>query len=279
MRKTYNPDEPLVLGICGEAGSGKTTTATKIAIPVAMHVIGGDSPSTPPPLYHWEHLYFALPLYRMATARQNIIGDDAFSRQCYEIHDTLLEVFGRSLDYDELVDTVYEIAELPCEPEGKPREFLQLVGTDICRTLDEHCWVKWMKYKILSDYRAFGREQQRAEELWDLESPDKPFTSPRWGVVVSDVRFPDEAEMVTDQPNGLMVRLTCDPAVRLDRLRNRDGEDQVTNTAHISENSIDLIPNFDLVLDTTHITLNEQTEQILALVNNFIQGEPVHALH
>lgn len=265
--KDFDPDFPVVLGFAGGYCTGKTTTANIIA-PAARMVMG--SPGGVPIV--WDHLYYALPLYRMARARQSIEGDLAYDRVLYEIHNTLLEVFGYNPlygapKYDDLIQMVYEIAEYPCPPEDvKPREFLQYVGTEIVRAYDDDAWVKWMDRKIKDDHRKFLWDHRNFED----ENPDSiPF--PIYGVVVSDCRFKNEAKLIKDHPNGVLVKFTVDPEVAQQRQEKRDGYSMTTSEKnHKSEQSVTHIPDdwYTAVIDSTHMSPQQQADAVMALTKN-----------
>lgn len=264
---TYHEDLPIILGLTGGYATGKTVTANGIAPSVRMQ---RNDEEGPPIL--WDHLYFALPLYRMATARQSIEGAHAQDRIRYEIHSTLTEVFGENPlygapPYRDLVDMVEQIATYPCAQEGKPRSFLQYVGTNICRAYDPDCWVKWMDRKIKRDFLYFQTEAEREEER------DLDYVRPHYGVVLSDCRFPNEAEFVKNHPNGILLKLTARPEVIDSRQINRDGQPvTATQKLHESEQAIESIPLewFTEVVDTSDMSIQEQINKVKSIVHQYI---------
>lgn len=276
--KSYDSDLPIILGLAGEAATGKTTTANGLA-PAARIKSGKDGG------IQWDHFYFAMPLYQMANARQTIEGAMAHDRMCYAIHNTLLEVFGTSPlhgapAYDHLVEMVLEIAEFPCPKEGKPRSFLQHVGTEICRAYDPNCWVNWMKQKIMKENALWRLENIPKVEyvlddvdgdLIDLEQDLK------YGVVISDVRFVNEAEYVANHPNGILIKLTASDSVLYDRQMDRDGVAMTaTQKAHASEQGVSQIPEewFYKVLDTTEMSVKDQVYAVHNIAAEFAGLEP-----
>lgn len=238
-------DEPLILGLAGQAATGKTSTADALAPP------GRDAAGIKG--IYWNHLFFAMPLYRMATARQKIQGFNAFSRQCYEIHDVLLDVFARELDYGVFIDLVWEIASCPITEDGiKPREFLQQVGTDLCRKLEPDCWVKWMRRQIRKEHQIYLAEYEDDFEL-------------QHGIVVSDIRFRNEAALVRESARGTLLRLTARPEVIAARIESRDGiAFRPEQAKHLSEQSLQDVPEewWDQTIDTSDMTLTEQVNLI-----------------
>lgn len=242
--------QPIVVGLAGKAGSGKSTVANAIA-PIGQVLDENTN-------IMWTHLYYAIPLYRMATTRQKIEGMGAASRQSYEIHDVLRELFGTRLDYEELVDLVYEVMATPCEPDGvKPRSFMQQVGTRVCRGIDEHVFVRWMKHKIAMECRIY----------------DYPETVQQ-GIVISDARFYDECELIKSYANSKLIRLDVSPTVAAARIAQRDQTaPDPEMSKHISENSLLSVPDdwYDAIIDTDGLSVKEQ---ILAVKN--IINPPIH---
>lgn len=266
----FDPDHPIVLGLAGRAGTGKTSTADRLAPQASTRFAHEDERVR----VIWSHLFFALPLYELAAIRQGIEGVKARDRMRYQIHAALINVFGASPlygapPYEKLVDMVEEIATYPCQRDGKPRQFLQHVGTDIMRAHDENVWVKWMDRKIREEYLRFYEEYLRPFEEDDHNLDGLP---PLYAVVISDVRFPNEAEFIKAQPNGLLFRLTASDETIAKRQIERDGtEIDPEHKQHSSETSVDLIDHslYDRVIETDNITLDEQVALIRLAVKEF----------
>lgn len=270
-QRRFDLDLPIVLGFAGGYCTGKTTTANGIAPPARMQFRGDDNNGR----VLWDHLYFALPLYRMATARQSIEGDDAHDRVLYEIHATLLEVFANNPlygapKYDDLVQMVYEIAEYPCPKDSKPRSFLQHVGTEIVRAYDDDAWVKWMDRKIKEEHRSFEWEHREVYcETCGTANPD--YVAPYYGVVVSDCRFENEARLIAEHPNGILINFTVDPEVAAARQYERDGyRMNGEQKSHKSEQQFNSIPEewYTKTIDTTSMTPKEQIAAVKSLVTD-----------
>lgn len=267
-----NPNAPILLGIGGEAGTGKTSLADILAPPGRATSSGrqinkdGEVVEDSSPIY-WSHLYFAIPLYRMAAARQKIQGEDAFDRQCYELHDILTDLFKGYISYDEQVDFVYELAMIPVPPEGKPRKFLQDAGT-MCRAFDPDCFVKWVDRKAKEEHQLFTQEQERLEET------DPDYVPKVFGVVVSDIRYLNELELFRTHTNGVAVKLVTDPEVVTERLQNRDGVTLNPGEAkHSSETTLRTIPEdmWDAIIDTSYLTLKDVYEHITKVLANCLR--------
>lgn len=254
----FHSNRPVVLGLAGNAASGKTVTAVHLA-PIASMVDESDDALEAP--IQWNRLFFAMPIYQMVRARRDIEGAMAKDRMKYDIHDTLLEVFGNSPlygapPYARLVEMVHEIVATPITEDGKPRSFMQAVGTDICRAYDPECWVGWMSRKVEQLFREF-----RSELPEDSET--------RYAVVIDDVRFPNEAKFVAEQANGILLKLVVDPEVQAQRLFNRDGVVMSPEQlAHASEQSVNEIPDewFTEIIDTTEMDVKDQVTYIRKVV-------------
>ena len=241
----YNPKKPIIVGLSGKAVTGKTSVAEAI-VPKASIVNESSG-------ILWDHIFFALPLYELANIRNQIRGSRQQTRQLYAIHETLYDVFGGSPigdipSYEELFALVKSIHDLPIEPEGvKPRSFLQKAG-DLCRSHKSDCFAQWGINKVKKIY---------SEYISSLNEDADP--SP-FGVIISDVRFINEAEAIRSQENSILVCYTASDEARNQRMMNRDGrlmtEEQMN---HPSELQIDDIATIsDLVMDTTDMSIEEQ---------------------
>ena len=282
------PNAPIVVGLAGQAGSGKTVTAVSLAPTaqvmtnscrcthdVSSHNQREDDTSCKETdcgcahlsyegSIYWTHLFFALPIYRIVTARQKITGDNARNRILYEIHEAIVDLFGRSpiyssiKNYDDLIELVRYVASIPCEPAGeKARTFMQEFGS-LCREYGEDVFVNWIRRKTQEEYREFTKEYP----------PDK-YPGLRLGVVLSDIRYPNEAQSVIDQPNGILYKFTATPEVLKSRLIDRDGKPLSSEqSSHASENSLGSIPDdkFNAIIDTSEFTVQQQAAHVKKLV-------------
>lgn len=98
----YDPDHPIVVGLAGPAGSGKTSTAEGII--KSEGAMWSDTGEVT-----WDHLYHAMPLYEYASIRLKTTGTDAKNRQLHMIHDLTQELLGARIGYDDMVELVYDI--------------------------------------------------------------------------------------------------------------------------------------------------------------------------
>lgn len=251
----YNPNKPIILGLAGKALTGKTSAAEAI-VPKARIAESENS-------LLWDHIYFALPLYELASIRKMVSGTRSKVRQLYAIHDAVYNLFGGSPignvpEYEDMVSLVQKIYSIPIEPEGiKPRTFLQTVG-DLCRAEQENCFVDW----------ALGRAKMIHNEY--IKSLNEDSTPLPFSVIISDVRMINEAKAIKDSENGILVCYTASEQVRRERMLKRDGAEMTSEQLnHISELQMDEVSKMaDLVIDTDDKTVNQQA----ALTSEFVQS-------
>jgi cytidylate kinase len=258
MLSTLIKDEnqPIIIGLAGKAGSGKTSVAEQI-VPkgsIAINKYG----------LKWDHIFYALPLYELASIKKNTQGHNEKSRKLYAIHETLYEIFGSSPlanvpQYHDLVKMVDEIYNLPIEPEGvKPRTFLQKAG-DICRDFDPECFCKWGIRKSQLIYRNYIRDFYK-----DIEDFSDQSTA-SMAIIISDVRFKNEAEIILDHPNGFVVCFDASQETLDERILKRDGKLMSSDQSnHKSESFInDIMQVASCVINTDNLSIEEQTEETL----------------
>jgi hypothetical protein len=259
----YTPGFPVVLGLAGEACTGKTTTATLLAPPGSL--------STSRKVAAWEHLAFSMPMYELASIRRKVEGEDAHDRMAYAVHAVLVDVFGLpgygAPPYVDLVDFVAEICLYPLHMEDeKPRAFLQWVGSQI-RDLSPDAFIRWMQKKINANY-AWWKSQLEApsDDMYEDEYP--PYVS-----VISDVRLGPEASLINRMQNGILIKLTASPSARRERAYDRDGRAMTEEEAvHVTEQWIAQAPDnlFDYTIDTTDMSETDVVDQIRSIVDNYI---------
>lgn len=254
--KTLKGNQPIIIGLAGKAGSGKTS--------VAEEIVPKGSFATKKLGITWDHIFFALPLYELASIRRNIKGFDEESRKLHAIHNVTYEIFGGSPlgnmpHYNDLVDIVKSIYNLPIEPEGiKPRSFLQKAG-DVCRSYDENCFASWGVIKANSLYR---------QHIKSHSNEDEEPTEPDMAIIISDVRFVNEAEYILKQPNGFVVCFEASESTLTDRLMKRDGKMMSDEQkSHRSEQQIDDIKKIcSAIINTDDMTIEEQTFETLKAI-------------
>jgi len=256
--KNYDKNHPIILGLAGKAATGKTSVAEKIVPKGAI--------STSLDNLMWDHIFFALPLYELASIKRTVEGINKNSRQLFAIHETLYDLFGNTAigsipNYPDFVDLVQEIHQMAIEPEGvKARTFLQKAG-DLCRGHDADCFAKWAINKAKKIHRVY--ESQIQEE--DQSSPTC--------IIISDVRFYNEAKHILQQPNGIIVCYEASDKIRNDRMLQRDGKIMTPEqSSHVSEKQIDLIKEVaDAIIDTNNMSIEDQTNKTIDQVNTFLK--------
>lgn len=252
-------NNPIIIGLAGKAGSGKTSVAEQIVPKGAIEVITDG--------IKWDHIFYALPLYEMASIKKNTKGQRENSRKLFALHEVLFEVYGSSAlgsvpDYPDFVNLVNTINNLAIEPEGiKPRKFLQNAG-DLCRQFDSNCFASWAIAKSKKIYRDAIKSFEDQE--------DKNVV-----VIISDVRYLNEAQSILEQPNGYVICFDATQETLNQRLMKRDGklmsEDEM---AHSSEKQIDYIKNIaSAIIDTNGLDLEQQTKETIKVINFIKEGK------
>lgn len=261
MLDKYIKDEnsPIVIGFAGKAGSGKTSVAETIVPKGSIETVKYG--------IKWDHIFFALPLYELSAIRRNIMGNREQSRKLYAIHEVLYDIFGSSSignipDYDSFIEMVYDLYSLPIEPEGlKPRTFLQKAG-DICRDFDDNCFTNWGIRKAKSIYKKHILES-RSIDKDHITEENEPIA-----IIISDVRFENEAQAILDQPNGILVCFDASDEVLNDRIMKRDGQlMKPEQLSHKSEQYINKIKEIaTIVLNTNEMNVEQQATETLKAI-------------
>lgn len=250
LMKKFKTSQPIIIGLAGKAGSGKTSVAEQI---VPKGSFAEKKFGT-----YWDHIFFALPLYELASIRRSIKGFNEDNRQLYAIHEVLFDIYGGSSlgiipPYEEFIGKVNALHQLPIEPEGiKPRSFLQKAG-DICRDGREDCFAMWGIMKASKLYRSYYKSLEE-------DSVEDPFA-----VIISDVRFANEAEAILKQPNGIVVCFDASKETLQDRIYKRDGrlmsDEQLS---HKSEQEIMQVMSMaSVIINTDNMSLEDQTLKTL----------------
>ena len=255
----YNPEKPVVVGICGKAGTGKTSVGDRLA-PPAMFI-------DPKSGFVWDHLFLAMPLYELAAIRRKVQGENRKDRILFETHEVLFDLFGRSPlyglpPYEEFVTFVARVVDEPIEydEDVKPRSFLQNVGS-LCREVDENCFIKNTQRTMIQHFLRYAE----AEDTEDCT----------YVCVVSDVRQPNEAEWVRNQENGILLRFDASDAVRAERILDRDGVTLTQEQLNHHTEDIDKIDDnlIDAVINTDELTLSQQVEVTRSHISESLQLE------
>ena len=239
-----------IIGLAGRAGSGKTSVAEAIVPKGSFDSIKYGA--------KWDHIFFSLPLYEMFSAKKNIEGHNKESRIKYAIHETLFDLYGKSPigiipDYDDLVAKVNEIYNLKIDSsESKPRSFLQKAG-DICKEGYPDCFARWAIRKSHLIHSQYLSSLEEDEE-------EKPFY-----VIISDVRYTNEANSIIYTVNGKVIYFDASDDTLSDRLLKRDG--QLMNdkqSSHSSEQSlIDVKDLSSIIINTDNMSVEDQVQETI----------------
>jgi len=260
MMKNYNPDYPIIIGLAGKAATGKTSVAEAI-VPKASF-------SNEKHGMVWDHIFFAMPIYEFYSIRTKIEGIDAESRKLFATHETLYDIYGNSSiggvpDYDTFIKLSRKIATEPLTDNGsKPRSYLQKIG-DYCREHDDQCFAKHAIRKANKIYRDYNKHI-RDENV-------KPHC-----ILISDVRFINEAEAILASPNSMIIMFEASDEVRKERILHRDGVMMTSEQmAHQSEQQINMMD--DLVTARIDSSLMNIEAQALATINEIKETLKVYA--
>jgi len=84
-------------------------------------------------------------------------------------------------------------------------------------------------------------------------------------VLVSDVRYPNEAEHILKQPNGVVICFDASTETLNERIFKRDGKPmKPEHLSHPSENGIEEVKKMStIVINTDGMSLEDQTEVTL----------------
>lgn len=252
--------QPIILGLAGKAGSGKTSVAEQIVPKGSIESIKDG--------IKWDHIFYALPLYELASIKKNTMGINSKSRKMYAIHEVLYDLYGGSPigfvpDYLDLVSLVKEIESLPIESEGtKPRTFLQKAG-DLCRMNRPTVFAEWAIMKSIKSYRSYQKSMD--------DIPEDYMNT--FCMIISDVRYVNEAESILKHPNGFVICFDANQETLNERLMKRDGRlMSEEHSSHPSENQIDLIKSISTsVIMTDEMTLEQQTQSTMTLIKTILE--------
>jgi dephospho-CoA kinase len=256
-KKKFYPDYPIILGLAGKAATGKTSVAENIVPKAQINKPVTDNIA-------WDHIFFALPLYELASIKKNSLGQRQKDRQLFSIHEVVYDIYGRNAlgaipSYEDFCKLVKDIYNLPIEPEGiKPRSFLQKAG-DLCREYDPQCFARWGIIKTSQMFREYMSTQEYSENETPL------------CVIVSDVRFENEAAMIAKQPNGIVICYEASDEVRSQRMMKRDGRLMTTEqSSHKSELEMDLVKKYaSAIINTDELSIEDQTKETIKFIQSF----------
>jgi len=213
-------------------------------------------------------IFYPYPLYEIASIKKNVSGSRKKDRQLFSIHEVLFDLFGGNAlgnipDYHHFIDLVQQLHSMDIEPEGiKPRSFLQKAG-DLCRTYDSEVFTKWAIYKASKMHRKIYNSFEYNES--GKETPI--------AILISDVRFENEAQKILAQPNGIVIYFDATEETRNQRMLKRDGQLMTTlQSGHKSELECDLVKLISsAIIDTNGMSIEEQTNETLKIVKQCLR--------
>jgi dephospho-CoA kinase len=259
LDKKYYKEYPLVIGLAGKAASGKTSVAESIVPKASVNPVSNS--------IIWDHIFFTLPLYEIASIKRTTLGLRQKDRQLFSIHQVLFDLFGGNAlgnipDYRHFTDLVEQIYALPIEQEPlKPRSFLQKAG-DLCRLYDPECFAKWVIYKASKMHRSIIS----ADSYEENELPV--------GIIISDVRFVNEASKILGHPNGMVIYFDASDETRNARMMKRDGMLMTkAQSSHVSEQECDLVKGLaSAIINTDNMSMEDQASQTIQIINGYINA-------
>lgn len=266
MFDTYDENQPVIVGLAGPPGAGKTSTANYLR-PLAMaeyeYEVDEEDLDKHIEIVRWDHLWCAMPLYELASIRTKVSGVNQQSRQLHQIHDVLRDVFRMSIDYDDMVELAYDIYSLPIrEDGGKPRSFLQQAGS-LMRAYDPDCFAKWVVNKSQSNFR------ERRMNEHDTEN-----TSYVYITVVSDVRYLNEATLISQQRNSMLIYLDVSDQEAKARLLDRDGfvlsSEELSHESEADRQTEEFMRLFNIHIETDNLSPKEQGESVKFAILDYV---------
>ena len=123
-----------------------------------------------------------------------------------------------------------------------PRLLLQIIGTDIVRTINPDIWINSLfRYYTISDLALAKMRRKGFAPISSL------LVLPNW--IIADVRFPNEAKAIKEK-DGIIIRI------------NRESD---YNSTHSSEIALDNYEDFDYTIDNNNCIdcLIESIKEIL----------------
>lgn len=129
---------------------------------------------------------------------------------------------------------VYNLAYNYFDMKDKDRKLLQIIGTDVGRTLvDSEIWVN-----------------RFIQDTFIVQETAKKLGLSFKGFVSDDVRFPNEHKALKNA-GWIGLFLTVPDDIRIKRLGKRDGDAQVATLQHSSETSIDIFKDELIQVDSS----------------------------
>lgn len=238
------------VAIAGKAGTGKTT-ASNILTAASLTTRDGTKQSaeasllsgvaayeggTDDNVYGWDKTIFAAPLKELIGIKESLSGRDMADRRLYQIHNIVSALYNHSPlyggpSYKELVKLVKAIDDLPLGSYDDNYRTFQQTTADMIRENDPDAFVNAVYKKAMSKISDVN------EDIEDFEEEGLAYHRI---LIVGDLRYDNEAEMITNKLKGLIYELKASKEVRKYRLEQRDGSTIArANAKHSSEKKID----------------------------------------
>ncbi len=238
------------VAIAGKAGTGKTT-ASHILTAASLTTRDGSKQSAEASLlsgvaayeggsddnvYGWDKTVFAAPLKELIGIKESLDGKDKTDRRLYQIHNIVSALYNHSPlyggpPYKELVKLVKAIDDLPLGSYDDNYRTFQQTAADLIKENDPDAFVN-MVYK-----KAMSKISDINEDIEDFADEGLEYHRV---LIVGDLRYNNEADMITNKLKGLIYELKASKDVRRDRLEHRDGSTIARDNAkHSSEKKID----------------------------------------
>lgn len=226
-----NDDYPIVIGLSGLPGTGKSTVANGLVPNMAVRI--DEKTDTV-----WDCLRFSVPCKAIVNIRTQVTGEDAIDRQLYQVMNVYLDLFGSPLfggpKFEELVELTYESLELSM---GQ-RELSQAIGA-MCRSHQPEVFSQWMRKKINNRFKLFEEHSTHI-------------------IIIPDANYPEDTDMIRAQPNGLVIDLCASDEMRDERLNERDDLSFVKNEYDARLEELHQSITYDTQVDTTDLSKEDQ---------------------
>ena len=180
-----------IIAFAGRKQSGKTTCSEFVANIFTGNLLGVAQ------IYN-----FADPLKKLCIDILGLSYD-----QCY----------GSDENKNELVDCYWDGKQLSA------RDVMQLVGTDMFRTMKHNVWSEAVIRRIHNDKHDLA--------------------------IIADCRFPNEVDVIK-KAEGFVIKLNRNP------FNSNHSSEVALDTNHYDQN------NFDLVIDNQHLSISQQNQII-----------------
>lgn len=217
-------NQGALLGISGKIASGKSAVADA----VGTMVYGGNYVRLSFSQGLKDEMDQIIDVINREESLSAAAGNELFTEIPHSIVVDALRVIYTHVKIHEVVNAYQRIPEV--------RTFLQTWGTEVRRSLDNDYWVKQF-IATANKYRQQGI-----------------------AVISDDVRFPNEADAILDN-GGKVFRLEASDALRLFRLKVRDGKKVDLAGNHSSETGLDNYGRFSYVHECS---ANESLEDVVA---------------